>query len=344
MPDQESSYIRKVITTTFIIALIVAGIVLLIYAIHFFFLVFAGILFAVMLRAMTNWIHRLTRLPKGLALALANIIFFGVIILTGVIIAPIIRQQALDMSVTLPAAIGKLEEQLEKTPWGERALNEVYLSQDKLLPNMEELISRARNIFTSTIGTIANVMIIIVVGIFFAVAPMYYQRSFVRLFPPRHRTRLWDVMEISYQTLKWWIFGKLLTMVVVGVLCWLGLAFLGIRMALVLAVIAFFLDFIPHIGPILAAVPAVLVALLDGPMAALYVVILYVSVQSFESYVVSPIVFQQTVSVSPVATLLSIVLFGILVGPIGVILAAPLVAILQIIIKELYIKDYLEKD
>jgi predicted PurR-regulated permease PerM len=248
------------------------------------------------------------------------------------------------MTVTLPASLHKLEDELEKTTWGKRAIEELNLSQDTLMPDMQELLSRAGTIFTSTLGLFAKMMIVIVVGIFLAADPTYYQRGIVQLFPPRRRTRLWEVMEMSYQTLKWWIFGRLLTMAVVGVLTWIGLQLLGIRMALVLAVLAFFLDFISHLGPIIAAIPAVLVALLEGPMEALYVILLYIAVQSFESYVVSPIVFQKTVSVSPVATLLSIVLFGILVGPLGVVLAAPLFAILQVFVKELYIKDYLEKE
>jgi predicted PurR-regulated permease PerM len=115
-------------------------------------------------------------------------------------------------------------------------------------------------------------------------------------------------------------------------------------MAIALGFMAFVLDFIPTIGPIVAAVPAILVAFLSGPATALYVAILYFVLQSIESYILVPMIYKRTVSISPVITLGSLVLFGILAGPLGIILATPLMAVLQIIIKEMYIKDYLEKD
>ncbi len=337
------TFTRKVVITTGVVIILVGGIILLVYAINFFFLVFAGILFAVMLRAITNWIHEKTKMKQGLALALANLIFFGIIFLTAWLIAPTIRAQIQDMRETIPAAINSLEEQLGDTQWGERALEELNQSQDSLVPNTQEVVSRAGNFFSSTISIITNLFIIIVVGIFFAANPSSYQKGIVTLFPPRHRTRIWEVLDMSYETLKWWLFGKLLTMVLVGVLSAIGLFLLGVPLAMALAVIVFFLDFIPTIGPIIAAVPAILIALLDGPMTAVYVAILYFVVQSIESYLVAPIIFEKTVSISPVVTLLSLVLFGILVGPMGIILAAPLVAVLQVFIRELYIKDYLEE-
>lgn len=341
--NQNITFTRKIVITTAIVILFVGGIMLLVYAINFFFLVFAGILFAVMLRAITNWIHEKTNISNGLALALANLIFFGIIVLTAWLIAPTIRAQIQDMRETIPAAISSLEEQLGETQWGERALDEFSQSQDSLVPDTQEMVSRAGNFFTSTIGIITNLFIIIVVGIFFAANPSSYQKGIVKLFPPRHRTRIWEVLDMSYETLKWWLFGKLLTMVLVGVLTAIGLFLLGVPLAMALAVIAFFLDFIPTVGPIIASVPAILIALLDGPMMAVYVAILYFVIQSIESYLVAPIIFERTVSISPVITLLSLVLFGILVGPLGVILAAPLVAVLQVFIRELYIKDYLEE-
>lgn len=340
--DHNITFARKIVITTAIVVLFVGGGVLLIYAINFFFLVFAGILFAVMLRAITNWVHDKTSMKKGFALALANLLFFGVIALMVWLIAPTIQTQVEELRETLPESVKNLEEQLGQTQWGERALDEISQNQESMVPDSQELLNRAGSFFSSTLGILTNLFIIIIVGIFFAANPSSYQKSIVSLFPPRHRTRLWDVLDMSYSTLKWWLFGKLITMAVVGVLTAIGLLALGIPMAMALAVIAFFLDFIPTVGPIIASVPAILIALLDSPMTALYVAILYFVVQSIESYLLAPIIFEKTVSISPVVTLLSLVLFGILIGPMGVILAAPLVAVIQVFVRELYIKDYLE--
>jgi predicted PurR-regulated permease PerM len=341
--DEKKSFTMKVVITAAVVILFVAAVVLVVYAINFFFLVFAGILFAVMLRAMTNWLHAKTGLPHGLGLAISTLFFFGTFYLIGMLIAPTIQEQVQELKQTLPEAIGSLEQQIGEYRWGERALDEISGGQDSMVPDTQELLARAGNIFTSTLGIIMNILIIIIVGIFFAAAPQTYQMGIVSLFPPRHRTRVWEVLDKCYYILKWWLFGKLLTMVAVGIMTYIGLLLLGVPLPAALAVIAFFLDFIPNIGPIIASVPAILLALLDGPMMALYVAILYFVVQSIESYLLVPIIYQKTVSISPVVTLLSLVLFGILVGPLGLILAAPLIAVIQVLIKEFYIKDYLEK-
>jgi predicted PurR-regulated permease PerM len=337
-------FTRKVVITTAVVLLLAGMLALILYAVHFFFLVFASILFAVLLRAMTNWVHDKTGLGRGLALAVSTLLFFGIIFMTGWLIAPTIQAQIEDLRETLPASVDRVKEQLGSTSWGTKALEELEDSQENMMPETQEIVTRARTFFASTLSIITDIFIIIVIGIFFAASPQQYQRGIVSLVPPRYRTRLWEVMDKSYETLKWWLFGKLITMIVVGILTGIGLMALGIPMALALAVIAFFLDFIPTVGPIIASVPAILIAFLDGPMAALYVAILYFVVQSIESYLLAPLIFEKTVHISPVLTLLSLVLFGILVGPIGVILAAPLVAVLQVFVRELYIKDYLEKD
>ncbi|SIQ88071.1 AI-2E family transporter [Pontibacter lucknowensis] len=341
---QEISFTRKVVITTSVVLLLSGALALVLYAVHFFFLVFASILFAVLLRAMTNWLHDKTGVGKGLALALSSLLFFGLIFLAGWLIAPTVQAQIEDLRETLPSSIERLKDQLGRTSWGAKALDELESSQESMMPETQEIVNKAQTFFTSTISIITDLFIVIVIGIFFASSPAQYQKGIVSLVPVRHRTRLWEVLDKSYETLKWWLFGKLVTMVFVGILTAVGLMLLGIPMALALAVIAFFLDFIPTVGPILASVPAILIAFLDGPMAALYVAILYFIIQSIESYLLAPLIFEKTVHISPVITLLSLVLFGILVGPLGVILAAPLVAVLQVFVRELYIKDYLERD
>jgi predicted PurR-regulated permease PerM len=341
---QELSFTRRVVITTAIVLLLGGAFALVLYAVHFFFLIFASILFAVFLRAIANWLHDKTGMAKGIALAIAALLFFGTLFLTGWLIAPTVQAQVEDLRETLPSSIERLKDQLGRTSWGAKAVEEFEDSQENMMPETQEIVNKAQAFFASTISILTDIFIVIVIGIFFAANPAQYQRGVVSLVPLRHRTRLWEVLDKSYETLKWWLLGKLVTMVFVGIATAIGLMLLGIPMMLALAVIAFFLDFIPTIGPIIASIPAILIAFLDGPMTALYVAILYFIIQSIESYLLAPLIFEKTVHISPVLTLLSLVLFGILVGPLGVILAAPLVAVLQVFVRELYIKDYLERD
>lgn len=336
-------FIRRIVAATFVILLIICGFLLIGYAIKFFLLIFGAILFAVLLRAGTNFFKKKTNLPDGVGLAITTLLFIGIIVGIIILIIPTVSEQVQEMRKSIPEAVDNLREDLLQYEWG-RTIIENLEGEDGVMPGGEQLLNKAPGFFTATIGVVSDFLILLVLGIFFAVSPKLYQQGIVVLVSPKFRPRLEEVMDKLYFVLKSWLLGKFLTMLFIGIFSGLGLMILGVPMAFALGFIAFLLDFIPTIGPIVAAIPAILVAFLEGPMTALWVAILYFVVQSIESYVLVPFIYKKTVSISPVITLASLVLFGILAGPLGIILATPLVAVLQIMIRELYIKDYLESN
>jgi predicted PurR-regulated permease PerM len=130
-------------------------------------------------------------------------------------------------------------------------------------------------------------------------------------------------------------------MLIIAVATSLGLALLGVPLALVLGIIAGLLDFIPYIGPIMAGVPAVMLALSDSPTQALYVVLLFVGLQILEGYVVLPLIERRTVSLPPALTISMQVLLGSLFGLSGIALATPLAAVVTVLVAMLYVQDVL---
>lgn len=341
---EQQAFIKKVTTATFVILLMVSAFLLIGYAIHFFLLIFGAILFAVMLRAGTNILKDKTNMPDGAALGLTTFLYLGILVAIIWLIIPTVSDQMEDMRESIPESIETLKEDIQQYEWGKRLVESINENSDEMMPDNKNLMNRATGLFSSTLSVIGDFFILIIIGIFFAASPGLYQQGVVVLVAPQYRKRLTEVMNTLYFVLKSWLFGKFLAMLFVGIASLVGLIILGVPMAVALAFIAFLLDFIPTLGPIAAAIPAILVAFLEGPMTALWVIIIYFVIQSIESYVLVPIIYQKTVSISPVMTLGSLVLFGILAGPLGIILAAPLVAAIQIILRELYIKDYLEKD
>jgi len=136
--------------------------------------------------------------------------------------------------------------------------------------------------------------------------------------------------------------GRAILMVVNGVFTALGLWILGIPLALTLGTIAGLLNFVPNIGPIIAGVPAVLIAWTLGPVPALYVLLLYIFLQSLDGYVLTPLIQQRTVSLAPALTITAQLLFGVLAGTMGLLLATPLTAATLVLIRKLYLEDVLE--
>ncbi|CAN5286241.1 AI-2E family transporter [soil metagenome] len=336
------TFIRRVVAATFVILLMICGFILIGYAIQFFLLIFGAVLFAVLLRAGTNFLKEKVKVPDGVGLSITTFAFIGILAGIIILLIPTVTVQVQEMREEIPAAIENLKTEIEKYEWG-RWLTAQFEDGGDIMDEAQ-IRERAPGLFTSTLGVVSDLFILLVIGIFFAVSPKLYQQGVIVLVSPKFRPRLEAVLEELYFVLKSWLLGKFITMLFVGVFSALGLMILGVPLAIALGFISFLLDFIPTIGPIVASIPAILVAFLQGPVTALYVAILYFVIQSIESYVLVPLIYKKTVAISPVITLGSLVLFGILAGPLGIILATPLVAVIQIMIRDLYIKDYLEHD
>ena len=344
--EHTSSFPHRVATAAFITLLVAALFWLIGYAASFFFLVFGGVTFAVVISAMAHFIQDKTPLSYGLSVAIVLLLLVGLIgsIIWG--LAPTVSQQADQLAQSLPASVEKLKSNLSQTEWGNKLLNGIPKNPGDLLSSGgpgKGVLSEITGVFSGTLGGLVNVLIVIITGIYLAFDPGSYRRGFVRLFNPSYRDRLLNVMDTCYTTLKNWFISRSITMTVVGIVTGVGLALLGIPFPIVLGLIAGILNFIPNLGPYIALAPALLVALPQGTEYVLYVFALYMGVQSLEGYVLTPLLDKKFVSLPPALLLFGQVLMGILVGLVGVLFASPLIAVLLIVVEELYIKDRLEK-
>jgi predicted PurR-regulated permease PerM len=311
------------------IAIALAGAAIIVWrTADIFVLVFAAVLLAVFLRTVADFIRRHTVLPDWAALISTLLIVGGSLALAVRLMAPSIAGQARILSDKLPMAI----EELRRYPW-----------LDSALPSMEQVAPLAPRLFTTTLGAGVSIVIIVAVGLYLSVNPARYKEGVVALFPRSRRRRTSEVLEAIGRTLQLWLMGKLVGMAFVWVTTTLGLWALGHPLAFTLGLLAGLLDFIPNIGPLIAFIPAVLISLMDNPMQALYVIILYAVVQSTQSYLIEPWVHQRNVQLPAALTIAGQVFFGILLGFLGLLVATPLLAVGITLVKELYTEDETEK-
>ena len=327
----------------FIFLLMVSAFFLFGYALDFVLLVFAGMLFAVLLSSGANAISSRFKIKYKIGVGIVLLIMVILITLVVLLLGPSLSDQIDEMIEVLPKSIASLEDKMKESQLGRRLLDEIPDDPAKVIDN-EKAVQKIGGAFSALLGVAANIVIVLVVGIFLAIDPVMYRRGFVRLFPPDKRKRIDDVLIKCYDSLSSWLLAQAMSMSIVGIATGIGLMLLGMPLAWALALMAFLFAFIPNIGPYIALAPAVLIALMEGPDMALYVVILYFSIQIVESYLITPLIQKKMVNIPPALLLLWQVMFGLFAGIAGLFLATPILAATMVLVKELYVKDKLESN
>jgi predicted PurR-regulated permease PerM len=197
---------------------------------------------------------------------------------------------------------------------------------------------------SQTIAVFAGILLIIFMAIYIAADPTLYHRGLMHLFPHRARNRAGEVLSAIATVLRKWLVTQLIAMVVIGGVTTIALLILDVKAAFALGLIAGLLEFIPTVGPILSAIPAIAMAFLDSPEKALTVVAVYVGIQFLENHLLIPMLMKGGVDVPPVLTILGQALFTLLFGFLGLMVAVPLLAAVMVVVKMLYVEGVVGDD
>lgn len=220
-------------------------------------------------------------------------------------------------------------------PEGPRTLSQL------LLPDPSTLFGTAFTAFNFASGLLGNVVVVVLIGLFTAADPATYRTGVLLLLPRARRQRVGEVLDEMAEVLRWWLAGQLVAVVAIALTTWLGLALIGMPGALLLGLQAGLVNFIPYLGPVIAAVPILLAAMAQGTTMMLWALGVHTVIQIVEGYVLAPLIQRHAVDLPPVLTLAAVTLFGTLFGAIGVALATPLVAVLKVAVTRLYVEDRL---
>ncbi|WP_461453500.1 AI-2E family transporter [Mucilaginibacter sp.] len=330
---KELSYIQKVWHTVAIVALLIGTILIARVAFNVLMMALAGSLIAIYFHGLGDVIQRFTHLPRVWAMAISITVSF--LILGGMLwfMGNKIEVQISQLSNTLPHTVSTAKAKLSETTLGQKVLEN--FSGD----NSDKLMGTVQTFFSTSFGVLGDVYIILLLGIFFTSSPSTYKNGILLLVPkPKKELGKHIINRISL-SLKGWLKGMMVSIVLITILIYGGLTIMGIPAAMALALITGLLELVPNIGSLVAMIPGVLLALTISTNTAIVVSLIYIVSQTIVGNIITPLVQKKIINMPPALTLISQLVMGALSGALGIILAVPLLAIIIILIDELYVKE-----
>ncbi|MBM5788527.1 MAG: AI-2E family transporter [Vulcanococcus sp.] len=313
---------------------------------------FAAVVLAMALCTLVGVVQQRLRCRRPLALLLT---LLGLVLLLAIALAAVVppfveqfQQLLLQLPTAAERATALLRQALEQSNrmlYGQQAVQWLQQTWGASGGGAEPVAGGLRGLLgvAGNLGSgLVQLLFVLAVSLMIAAQPQAYREVAVLLAPSFYRRRLRQVLQQCGEALSSWMGGVLISSLCVALLAGIGLSLLGVKLVVANALLAGLLNVIPNIGPTLSTVFPMSVALLVSPWKALAVLGLYVLVQNLESYVITPSVMQHQLKLLPGLTLAAQLLFTVLFGPLGLLLALPLAVCLQVVIREVLIRDVLD--
>jgi predicted PurR-regulated permease PerM len=211
------------------------------------------------------------------------------------------------------------------------------------LPDLGQIVGPIIKVLSLTTSAAMLFLVTFIIMLFVAFDPHLYLRGLIWLVPQQHEATARKTLERLTVAMRWWMLGRFISMLIIGVLTSLGMWLIGMPAPLALGAIAGLFSFVPNIGPIAAAVPGMLLAVAVGPWMALWVAGVYLGTQLIESNFIEPLVEQSTVSVPPAVLIVTQLVMAAIWGAWGMLVATPLLVVLMVLVQQLYVRKALKK-
>jgi predicted PurR-regulated permease PerM len=278
----------------------------------------------------TNWLG----VPQSLALVLSGLLILAFIAGAGFLFGTAVSTQLQEVVQRAGSAEQAIGAALRGSQLGQTLLQ--HMSGPNL--SLTEVLSR---FFAISTGFLEALVVLLISGAYIAAQPQLYRDGLIQLFPPRRHALAAETVDDIARALRLWLLGQLIQMVLIGLLSTLAVWLIGLPAPIALGLIAGVAEFVPYLGPILAAIPAVLVAFTKSPDAVLWTILAYILIHQTEGNLIVPLVQRTLVFIPPAVMLLAIVVISFLFGTVAMVFAAPITVIAFVAVKKLYVRDTL---
>jgi predicted PurR-regulated permease PerM len=298
-------------------------------------IVVASVVLAVLLRTIAAPIRRITRLGERASTAVAILLVAAILIGFGWLFGAELSGQFANLGQALSQSWTQLKQHIAGSAVGRELLASLQGGAGAFGFSLDGVVT--------AVGDAAATLVIIIFGaVFFAFNPNLYFKGVLLLLPPEKRQLTGEAMADAGRALRLWILGQLISMAIVGVLVGLGLWAADVPLPVVLGLVAAFAESIPYLGAIFSSIPGLLVAVVAGPTTLVWAFVVYLAVHQIEGNLLMPVIHRKIVTLPPALTLFFIVAAGLVFGIIGFIFATPLLVVIYVLVKRLYVREALD--
>jgi predicted PurR-regulated permease PerM len=321
-----------------LIVLLIALVPLLIWFLFDVILIVMGaILLAVLLRMIARPLMHRAKLPESIALTLSGFVIIAVLGGAATLFGTQVVSEFQDVLSRAENGIGSISDYLHRSQIGSAILSHVQ-GQSFSIPDL------VKGVFTVSASFLGALVVTVITGFYLAAQPELYRVGLSKLLPRRWRANANETIDDIANALRLWLIGELIQMVVIGILSLIAVLIIGLPSPLALAVIAGVAEFVPYLGPIIAAVPAVLVAATKSLDAMIWTIVAYILIHQIEGNLVVPLIQRNLVFIPPAVMLVAVVAIGYVFGTLAIVFAAPIAVILFVAVNKLYVRDSLGEE
>ena len=303
---------------------------------------FASLILAAVMDPVADWCEA-KHIPRALGVLSIYALLLGILVLVFTLLIPPLFDQIRELTRTLARLIENIFGELGSVrQFGERygLLDNIEQGIAAIEAGLTRVAGGVFNTISGAISGIVSLIVFLVISFYLVVEEGALKRMARAIAPEQYHIFLSQLLSKMQKKVGSWLRGQILLSLVIGIMAYTGLLILGVNYALVLGLLAGLLEFIPYIGPIVSAIPAVLLAFSASPLKAALVVILYFVIQQVENNILVPKVMQKAVGLNPVISVIAVLVGARLAGIMGVLFAIPVVTALDVLISELFPQKY----
>ncbi len=300
------------------------------------------ILLAIILSAPVNYLHR-RGLPRAWGMLAVIAALAATLWIFGLAVVPVVEAQSRQLVATFPELLQEAVALFNRVQGFFGLGARISLDGGSFSELGRQLltgsaVSTAAGVGLTVATAVSLGLVVLIATIYMVIRPEPWVEGFVSLFPAGWRQRTREILQELYHTVQRWFIGQLTAMSFIAVFWAISLSIIGVPFALLLGILSGLISFVPYVGATISVVVPLLLALISEPFTAVYVIVAFVIIQQIEGNILQPLLMSRAVDLHPALVIFAILTMGTLFGIVGVFLAVPLVAVVQVLVRELWVR------